>query len=145
MTESSELYRGNLFRGKHTNALPQNEHLNGKWVYGYLCNKNCIFSPELEGELLVDPETICRCTGKTDQNARDIFEKDICIIHSTSIDEEDGLFVVEWNSDSAKFELSGWGIMTDFENQNGYECEIIGNICDNPELLKGEAYGMHDM
>lgn len=112
---------------------------NGKWVYGYLCNKNCIFSPELEGELLVDPETICRCTGKTDQNARDIFEKDICIIHSTSIDEEDGLFVVEWNSDSAKFELSGWGIMTDFENQNGYECEIIGNIYDNPELVKGEC------
>lgn len=47
------------FRGKHIHVLSQNEHLDGTWVYGYLCDKNHINSPELEGEFLVDKETVC--------------------------------------------------------------------------------------
>lgn len=138
MTESSELYRGKSME-------------TGEWVQGYLYRiweQAYILWGAVNGVpdmKEIDPESVCKCTGKTDQNGSSIFEKDICKIHSASIDEEDGLFVVEWNSDSAKFELFGWGLLVDFESYNGYECETVGNIYDNPEMMKGEAYGMHDM
>jgi hypothetical protein len=32
-----------LFRGKHIHATPGNEHLNGTWVHGYLCDKDYIY------------------------------------------------------------------------------------------------------
>lgn len=31
-----------LFRGKHIHAMDSNEHLNGRWVHGYLSDKNYI-------------------------------------------------------------------------------------------------------
>lgn len=132
-----------LYKGKNMET--------GGWVQGYLFRiweQAYILWGAVNGVpdmTEVHPETVCRCTGKTDQDARDIYEKDICKIHSASIDEEDGALVVEWNTDSAKFELIGQGIMTDFESCNGYECEVVGNACDNPELLEGGDYGMHDM
>lgn len=125
-----------LFRGKHIHALPQNEHLDGTWVYGYLCDKNYINSPELEGEFLIDPETVCQYTGLTDKNGRKIFEGDII---------------------SFDYELSNWGRIARVLFEDGeyryraitnaadlYDCricgendrcEIIGNIFDNPELI----------
>lgn len=39
-----------LFRAKHIHKLPENKHLDGKWVEGYLADKAYINSPELEGE-----------------------------------------------------------------------------------------------
>lgn len=131
MTESSELYRGKSME-------------TGEWVQGYLFRiweQAYILWGAVNGVpdmTETDPESVCKCTGKTDQNGSNIFEKDICIIHSASMDEEDGLFIVEWNSDSAKFELSGCSFVVDFDNYNGYECEVIGNVSDNPELVKGE-------
>ena len=62
-----------LFRGKHIHVLPQNEHLDGTWVYGYLCDKNYIstacedeYGGKFVSEVLVDPETVCQFTGVYD-------------------------------------------------------------------------------
>ena len=84
------------------------------------------------------PETVCQYTGLTDKDGRKIFEGDICEIHSSSIDEEDGCFSVEWNEEKAGFDLCGESLAVDFDCIFGHECEIAGNIFDNPGLLQGE-------
>lgn len=49
-----------LFRAKHIHATSGNEHLNGTWVHGYLSDENYIYDKSLEGEFLIDENTICR-------------------------------------------------------------------------------------
>ena len=139
-----------LFRGKRTD--------NGEWEYGDLwCNPYgkrvvCIVSPINDqgttGGNEVDPETVCQFTGLYDKNGRKIFEGDI--LHIAKI--ADGLggyyqppldypvnVVVKWD-------LCAWMWETLCDDKRyitfpdawcHYECEIIGNIYDNPELLKG--------
>ena len=83
----------------------------------------------------VDSETVCQWTGLTDKNNRKIFEGDICIIRSSSIDEEDGYFVVKWDNEISRFCFDGDGITVDFGRYYSHEIEVIGNTYDNPELL----------
>lgn len=128
-----------LFRAKHIHTMPENEHLDGRWIYGYLSDENYINSPELEGEFLIDERTVCQYIGLTDKNDKKIFEEDICIIRSESIDEEYGYFVVRWDNERARFILLGKSLIVDFDNYFGYECEVIGNIFDNTEPLKEET------
>ncbi|MEH2957816.1 YopX family protein [Candidatus Merdisoma sp. JLR.KK006] len=131
-----------LFRAKHIHAIPELKHFDGRWVYGYLSDKNYINSPELEGEFLIDPKTVCQYTGLTDKGGRKIFEGDIC---------KDGDNIVrifwsdkhQWSVEISKTEYALSRGLTfplwQYDNceKNGYRTlEIIGNIFDNPELLR---------
>lgn len=129
-----------LFRGKHIHAHPKNEYLDGTWIYGYLCDENYINSPELEGEFLVDPETVCQYTGLNDKNGRKIFEGDI-----VDCRERGTAFLhckVLWNEENARFDVvnkdCGFPMCIDGYGSDifisGSDYEIIGNIFDNPEL-----------
>ena len=120
-----------LFRGKRID--------NGEWVYGLIWKKKyntdriCIsyFPNEDDEEAVVRviPETICQYTGLTDKNGRKIFEWDI-------VKNEYGYigiakwefcsFVIYWLSWSASRDLYVWSNTV----------EVIGNIFDNPDLLK---------
>lgn len=80
--------------------------------------------------------TLCQHTGLEDRNGNGIWENDVCRVFSSSISEEDGNFVVEWDKDGSRFILSGYGLVVDFDNIYGHECEVIGNVFDNPELLE---------
>lgn len=125
-----------LFRAKRMD--------NGEWVEGslivypdgdsYICC-DCD-EPDTLNKYKVAPETVCQYIGLTDKNGKKIWENDICIIHSSNIDEEDGYFTVEWDDDGARIVLNGNSLTVDFDNFYGYECEIIGNIFDNPDLLE---------
>lgn len=122
---------------------------NGKWVEGFYVkhnSKHYIYTggiqylvypayTELPIKYEIAPETACRCTGVPDRNKRKIFEWDICEIHSPSISEEDGYFTVKWDSDTARFVLSGESVTVDFDNYYGHECEVIGNVFDNSDLI----------
>ena len=44
----------------------------------------------------------------------------------------------EWDNDAAKFVLNGDGLIVDFDNCYGYDCEVIGSIFNNSELLEVE-------
>lgn len=122
-----------LFRGKRTD--------NGEWVSGYICRYGWIgkekdyIIPDYASALYtaeIDPETVGQYTGLTDMNGRKIFEGDTVW---NSYDEDYGK--VEWDNDMAKFIITFPTFTVDFANVYGEELEIVGNVYDNPELLKG--------
>ena len=99
----------------------------------------------------VNPETICQFTGLTDKNGKKIWENDICfallVPTRKGFKDEKEICVIRYGrrEENFKIELGFWlewmktnywrtdiGFWT--ENR---ELEVIGNIFDNPELLKG--------
>ena len=148
-----------LFRAKRKD--------NGEWVEGYYCKtrigndekpSDVIFVPfkvsrnEEWGWMKVDPDTICRYTGFTDKNGKEIWENDIVrytFDYPSETATENGLkerissvFWSEWRGSWSVYadERKGKGMNNDLFKyaRNGNTVEIIGNIFDNPELLEVE-------
>ena len=117
---------------------------NDEWTYGYLYGiwerKYILWgmTNNVPDMTEVEPSTICQCTGLKDKNGKLIWENDICIITDGTLDEEDGYFRLDWEIDRAMFEFEGTGICANFDNVSGYDCEVVGNIFDNPELFEVE-------
>ena len=124
-----------LFRGKSTDTK--------EWVIGdHLKMKfggediDCIVPYGALVDILlgntvgrVDTETLGQFTGLTDKNGVKIFEGDILKYLGE-------LFFVEYDEDSVGFlAKKPNGICT---SDVFYYCEIVGNVHDNPELLKGD-------
>lgn len=80
----------------------------------------------------IDPETIGQYTGIVDKYGMKIFEGDI-----VWNDYDNGKGKVEWDNDMAKFIITFSTFTIDFDNIYGDELDVIGNVYDNPELLKG--------
>lgn len=118
-----------LFRGKTKD----------EWIYGnyHKTSKRTMIQPERLFPFEVIPETVGQYTGLKDKNGKRIFEGDIVL------DEQSGYnYLIKWFAEYTCFSLA---------NKNGHmefgcdEIEIflndlvvIGNVTDNPELLKGE-------
>ena len=89
----------------------------------------------------VDQSTLCMSTGKRDIHDDLIYEKDI-LRQLADVDELGNslyfYYMVQWDEDSAAF--VGREIFTSEEVSmlDLADSEIIGNIIDNPELLKGD-------
>lgn len=129
-----------LFRAKHIHAMDSNEHLNGTWVHGYLSDKNYINDKSLEGEFLVDENTICQYTGLTDKNGKKIFEGDIVRCGEICGEVKFGLYESNWQI--GKYNQ---GFFVTFPKEYflrkelGYwenKVVVIGNIYDSPKLLE---------
>lgn len=133
------------FRGKRCS--------DGKWAYGYFVESHrswnghkphkswILDSPitnggwfALMGRTAVDDETVSQFTGLYDKNGKEIYEGDVV---------KCGDFIYEVCYDGirfASFVLIRKGDMFKHyfgEAMEATECEIIGNIHDNPELLEG--------
>ena len=140
-----------IFRGKRTD--------NGKWECGDLLSPNefnaiphIVYIAYLNeygdiGEIStpVIPETVGQFTGLTDKNGVRIFEGDILKSTIKIIDCDDEEFsispydredigIVEWRKDGFMIAHKSGTWARSF-----YGCEnyVIGNIHDNPKILKG--------
>lgn len=123
-----------LFRGKRVD--------NGEWVQGWLCSStfldNTITTILVPCEIfgfdmvVVDPETVGQFTGLTDKNGKKIFEGDILNCITSDFDGSEKYVYNFKITDITDFERMGF---LDFCN----ELEVIRNIHDNPELMKGGA------
>lgn len=131
-----------LFRAKHIHAMDSNEHLDGTWVHGYLSDKNYINDKSLDGEFLVDENTICQYTGLTDKNGKKIFEGDIVRYVEICGEVKFGLHESNWQI--CKYNQ---GFYIEFPEESLYRKElgywenkvvVIGNIYDSPKLLEDE-------
>ena len=129
---------------------PKNE---GEWAYGDIHLQSIIPHIHYLGDKYpIDVDTIGQFTGLKDKNGKEIYEGDI--IYSEFADGSNCMFLVGWNN-----KLSCFGVMDEYSYQSkqlGYDFpefdnhlfievlknskifKIIGNIYDNPELLKGE-------
>lgn len=81
----------------------------------------------------VDPNTIGQFTGLEDKNGKEIFEGDILEFTFEDIGKQKA--IVYFNDKYAAFLLNP---IANFEFTKMSEGKVIGNIYDNPELLKGE-------
>lgn len=82
----------------------------------------------------VDPETVGQYTGLTDKGGTKIFEGDI--VRLTDDTGIENTFIITWDSRRAMFYLDSPTFKTDFYYYSANEFEVIGNIHDNPELLR---------
>lgn len=134
-----------LFKGKTCN---------GKWVSGFLhCKENKWYISNKAGAPFafeVRPDTICQCTGLKDKNGKLIWEGDIILFQRDNDDcpfpDKDTkkrlgkVFYKDFRTTFAiEMGKSGSGSLNDDlwkYVQNGNRVEVIGNIFDDPELIK---------
>lgn len=129
------------FRGKRIDSK--------EWVYGVPVKSNygisivsTIYHVDCAeynvDEFSVIPETIGQFTGLLDKNGKEIYEGDLLDCDPSPQLPENPI-KVGWSNKYASFVLnkSGWAYSHYFgEALNPEDCEIIGNIHDNPELIK---------
>lgn len=124
--------RVNKYRGIHIHTHPQNEHLNGTWIYGYLADENYINSPELEREFLIDKDTVGQYIGIPDKNGKEIYEDDIVMSDDGKVGQ------VQWFEEHLAFMI--WCVTDNkvyFAYDNDFsKIEVIGNVYENADLLK---------
>lgn len=110
---------------------------NGVWVEGSLLQDDygvCMiveFVDHHEQWHEVDPDTVGQYTGMKDKNTREVYEGDVLTDKFESvgvIEWQNGCFVVNFG-DVDVFQISDC-----FDDS--YQMWVIGNIHDNPEMLK---------
>lgn len=116
-----------LFRGKRID--------NGEWAYGDLRHWKVdsvgIHQNEWGRTFKVELETVGQYTGLIDKNGKRIFEGDILNIEFSETVVENAVIGYVGASFYGSTSSDDWEL-------DGYcNFEIIGNIHDNPELLKG--------
>lgn len=144
-----------LFRGKRIS--------DGSWVEGGIIKTfhpnfdhespeafnfrkaNCYCICANNRDIFVEQKSIGQFTGLTDKNGKKIFEGDIILFEDESPTNYEYHDCTEMRCGEIKFDCGEFYLtnriaveMSDLVYDNKLDGQIIGNIHDNPELLKGE-------
>lgn len=138
-----------LFRAKRKNwrELPKEEW----WVEGYSVKyQPCASKDEYVYGIVptyasalyiieIDPETLCQYTGKSDEDRKKIFERDIVgfiDLYSTEsgYSESSCLGEVVWSEEECCFHVTNRPSAESWEVLD--ECKVVGNVFDNKEILE---------
>lgn len=134
---------------------------NGEWVVGSLISMpygGYMIDRVVDSRrfrVMINPSTICQCTGLKDKNNNLIWENDI--IHKPFYTDYDAYANSEAYTGRIQYEDGGWSV--EITKPDGNVCvspiiemiaysediehfEVIGNIFDNPEMVnkKEETY-----
>lgn len=122
------------FRGKRL--------ADGEWIYGdFFRNRGLAFIAAdgiVENPLAswkdynVDPDTVGQFTGLHDAQGKEIYVGDILRMSC----RKDDLGIVKWENEAAAFTIREKGKLRWWYLINRHY-ELVGNVHDNPELLKG--------
>ena len=139
---------------------------NGEWCIGsllqrkdeyYICPISSIYTVEFSNEedlyefggfVLVDKDTICKCTGLVGKDGNIIYENDVIKYHFGNEYAQIRYGAYQSCFDSQKAEHIGfyvdWSESRNYRKDLGYwinmvNAEVVGNIFDNAELLASEG------
>lgn len=131
---------------------------NGEWVIGslismpyggYMIDR---VADSRRFRVMIDPSTICQCTGLKDKNGKLIWENDI--IKKDFYTDYDAYANSEAYTGRIQYEDGGWSVERTMSNgsictspiidmiaysKDIEQFEVIGNIFDNPELLNRDT------
>lgn len=151
---------------------------NNEWVHGYLIKLNqeyiiiSVDADTLGKSVPIKEDTICQCTGMEDNNYKLIFTNDIVEFQHRKNDKNPDRYLLWWNKEMSAMtaidvnnsrqkcefdghDYIGLNVYSDFplmvQDPYGdfYDIKVIGNVIDNPELVKvkrdySESYSSKD-
>jgi uncharacterized phage protein (TIGR01671 family) len=122
---------------------------NGEWAAGFLhCKNDKWYISNKAGSPFayeVRPDTICQCTGLRDKNGKLIWENDVIKYHFGNAYAQIRYGAYQSCFDNQKTEHIGfyvdWSESRNYRKDLGYwinmvNAEVVGNVFDNPELIK---------
>ena len=116
-------YKFRVWTGKYMDI---DVWVNSNGAYGEPDKKHN--TPHIEINKYDDDAIVMQFTGKLDDNRKEIYEGDIVV-------DIIGLrYLVEWNDDTCKYQLSDGSDLNDNDRYGTY-LVVIGNIYENPNLI----------
>jgi uncharacterized phage protein (TIGR01671 family) len=93
-----------------------------------------------------DDLIVMQFTGLKDKNGKEIYEGDYLVVWELGCDTDKFTYEVKWcgGEDYPAFDLVGWpneeiNGLSELVQSGDWEYEVIGNIYENPELVKVEG------